>query len=81
MGCIITYQKENGKLLLRHRNTEYDLYIGKETSMGWKVLDIHYEYDGNYYHKEDYYRMLRKSKKTTKQKIAEYIMHKANAWR
>lgn len=81
MGCIITYQKANGELLLRRRTSQYDLFIGKETSMGWKVLDIHYEYGGNYYHKEDYYRMIKKNKRTIKQKIAEYIMHKANAWR
>ena len=81
MGCIITYQKENGDILIRYRVTKYDLYIGKETSMGWKVLDIHYEYNGNYYHEEDYSRLLRKRKYKIKQKIANYIIHKANKWR
>lgn len=81
MGCIITYQKENGEILIRPRNSKYDLYIGKKTSMGWEVLDIHYEYNGNYYHEKDYYKQIDKTKKTTKQKIAAYIMKKANAWR
>ena len=81
MGCIITYQKGNGEILIRPRNSKYDLYIGKETSMGWKVLDIHYEYDGNYYHEADYYKQLEKTKKTMKQRFAEYIMHKASSWR
>ena len=81
MGCIITYQKENGEILIRPRNSKYDLYIGKETSMGWKVLDIHYEYNGNYYHESDYYREINKCKKSTKQRFADYIVRKVNVWR
>ena len=81
MGCIITYQKENGDILMRPRVSKYDLYIGKETSMGWKVLDIHYEYNGNYYRERDYLKMIKKDKLTIKQKFAKYIIHKANAWR
>ena len=81
MSCIITYQKANGEILMRPRTMPYDLYIGKETSMGWKVLDIHYECDGNYYHKDDIERLRRKKRKTIKQRIAAYIMHKANKWR
>lgn len=81
MGCIITYQKENGEILIRPRLTKYDLYIGKETSMGWTVLDIHYEYNGNYYHEKDYYKLIQKVKKTTRQKIVNYIVRKVNAWR
>lgn len=81
MGCIITYQKENGDILLRHRTSQYDLYIGKETSMGWKVLDIHYEYNGNYYHESDYHNEIRKHRLSAKQKVAKYIMHKISDWR
>lgn len=81
MGCIITYQKANGDILLRPRTSKYDLYIGKETSMGWKVLDIHYEYNGNYYHEQDYKKLIRKSKYTIKQRLAQYVIHKTNAWR
>ena len=81
MGCIITYQKENGEILIRPRIYPYDLYIGKETSMGWKVLDIHYECDGNYYHENDLKKIKRKQRKKLKQRMAEYLMHKLNAWR
>ena len=81
MGCIITYQKENGDILIRPRITPYDLHIGKETSMGWKVLDIHYECNGNYYHEDDLKKLRIKETKTIKQKFAEYIMRKANKWR
>lgn len=80
MGCIITYQKENGEILLRPRISKYDLYIGKETSMGWKVLDIHYEYNGNYYHEEDYFRVLKKDNNTYKQRIIKYIIRTVNSW-
>ena len=80
MGCIITYQKENGDILIKPRVTKYDLYIGKNTSMGWKVLDIHYEYKGNYYHEQDYSRLLRHDKKI-KRRIAEFIIKKVKKWR
>lgn len=81
-GCVITFIKDNGDIIMRPRLRTFGLKIGDETSMGWKVLDIHYQYlDGNYYHEEDFSRLLRKQKKTIKQKIAEYIMHKVNAWR
>ena len=85
MGCLITYQKENGDILIRPRVSQYDLYIGKETSMGWKVLDIHYQFqDGNYYHKEDYERMMKEyhaKKDPIKKQIADYLVKKTYSWR
>ena len=80
--CIVTFQKENGNIIMRPRLNAIGLKIGDTTSMGWEVLDIHYQSsDGNYYHEEDLRRLKRKSRETIKQKIAKYLMRKLNAWR
>ena len=41
----ITYQKRDGNIIQRYRNTVLPYKIGEETSMGWKVLNIEYEYN------------------------------------
>lgn len=46
---LITYQKSNGEVFCRIRNTMPECGIGKETSMGWKILDIKCNYKNNYY--------------------------------
>ena len=67
---------------MRPRLSDSGLRIGDETSMGWKVIDIHYQSeDGNYYHEEEFKRRKRNNKKTIKQKFAEYVVRKINAWR
>lgn len=81
MSCIITYQKANGEIFYRPRITEGGLRVGDETSMGWKVLDIHYKYGNNYYCYSDYYRVLRKQRRTMKQKIANYLCQKLYKYR
>lgn len=82
--CVITFQKNNGDIIMRPRFGTYGLNIGDETSMGWKVLDIHYQfYDGNYYHKEDYERMLkeyRPKKESIKARLAHQMMTTARSW-
>lgn len=45
----VTYQKRNGDIIQRYRNTLVSHKIGDETSMGWKVVDIKYKYKNNYY--------------------------------
>ena len=81
-ACIITFKKSNGDIIVRPRLSCHDLNIGDETSMGWTVLDIHYQFnDGNYYHEEDYLRKLRESRETIKQRIAGYVIKKAYSWR
>ena len=45
----ITYQKRDGSILKRYRNTVLPYKIGETTSMGWKVLSIEYEYNGEFY--------------------------------
>ena len=84
-ACVITFQKNNGDIIMRPRLSCIDLSIGDETSMGWKVIDIHYQFsDGNYYHEEDYLRKLRelKAKKDPiKKRIADYLVHATYSWR
>ena len=62
MYYMVTYQKSSGEVFFRRRKTIYDLKIGEETSMGWKVIDIHYLYEGNWYHYCEYRKLLRKHK-------------------
>lgn len=81
MECIITYQKENGNIICHYCKTNYGRVVGEETSMGWKVLEIHYKYDNNYYCYEDYNRMLRKNHMTSKQKLANYLCKKLYKYR
>jgi len=83
--CVITFQKNNGDIIMRPRFGTYGLEIGDETSMGWKVIDIHYQfYDGNYYHKDDYKRMIKEyhaKKDPIKKRIADYLAKKTYNWR
>ena len=41
----ITYQKNDGTIIQRYRNTPLSYKIGENTSMNWKVLNIEYEYN------------------------------------
>ena len=58
----ITYQKRNGCIIQRFRNTMLPYNNGDETSMGWKVLNIEYEYNGKYYPEYQYNMLIQKSK-------------------
>lgn len=58
----ITYQKQNGCVFQRFRNTLPPYEIGETTSMGWKVLNIEYEYRNKYYSQYEYNRLLYKNK-------------------
>lgn len=59
----VTYQKKDGTILNRIRNTALDYNIGDITSMGWKILDIEYNYNGKYYSKYEYDKMMMNDKK------------------
>lgn len=59
----VTYQKNNGSIFQRHRETVPDYKIGEITSMGWKVLNIEYEYNNKYYSQFEYYSILHSNKK------------------
>lgn len=75
MHCIIVYQKNNGKIFVRTYNQDRGKKIGDETSMGWKVLNVLYEFDGNYYQYHKYMRLLRNKfkKQANKKKIRKAI--------
>lgn len=80
MNYMITYQKNNGDIFFRARNSLLGLSIGDETSMGWKVLDIHYLYEGNYYTYDDYKRVRhgKEIKKKEKHKFIKFIINQLN---
>lgn len=46
----------------RLRNTMLPYKIGETTSMGWKVLNIEYEYKNKYYNYYEYNKLIHKSK-------------------
>lgn len=58
----ITYQKRDGSIFYRYRETDVPYKIGEETSMGWKILNIEYEYKNKYYPKYQYNMMIQKDK-------------------
>ena len=58
----VTYQKRDGSIMQRLRSTTPPYRIGDSTSMGWKVLNIEYEYKGKYYSEFEYYKMIEKNK-------------------
>lgn len=58
----ITYQKRDGSIIYRLRNTMLPYKIGEETSMGWKVLNIEYEYKNNYYSQYEYDKLIQMKK-------------------
>lgn len=77
---MITYQKSNGDIFFRARKTLLNLSVGSETSMGWKVLNIHYLYEGNYYTYEDFKRIRRNKQLKAKKekKIVKYLIRQLN---
>ena len=58
----ITYQKSNGCIIHRKRNTMLPYKIGDTTSMGWKVLNIECEYKNQYYPLYKYNILIEKEK-------------------
>ena len=73
----ITYQKKDGSIIKRLRSTMIPYKIGDMTSMGWKVLDIEYEYQGKFYSEYEYNKIMHKrrieaiKKRQTKEKCSE----------
>ena len=84
MSYIITYQKNNGEIFIRPYNHSIfttSKKVGDETSMGWKILDIHYEYKGNYYCYHDYLKIFEKEiKEKHNKKIIKFIIKKLNKY-
>lgn len=79
MQCIITYQKQNGEILIRPCKFDYGKRVGEETSMGWKIVDIHYRHNDNYYCYHDFMKMFEKEiKEKHSKKLIRYIIKKLN---
>jgi len=58
----ITYQKKDGTIIYRLRNTLLPYKIGDITSMGWKVLNIEYKYKDKFYPEYKYNILIQKNK-------------------
>lgn len=74
----VTYQKRDGTIIQRIRNTMLPYKIGQETSMGWKVLNIEYEYNNKYYPEYEYNMLIHKRKQKCilkQQKTEIFIQH------
>lgn len=78
----ITYQKSNGNIIQRLRKSELPYKIGDTTSMGWKVLNIEYQYNNNYYSKNEYNSLIQKNIKvsTRKKQTTELIIKEFKAF-
>ena len=59
----VIYQKSNGVVFERIRNSIPEYGIGHKTSMGWKILDVLYNFNGQYYCLHDYKALLNKERK------------------
>lgn len=72
----VTYQKGDGNVICRLRNTMPPYKIGDTTSMGWKVLNIEYEYKNKYYSEYQYNKIIQNNKKKyikRKQKTESFL--------
>lgn len=77
MDVMITYLKANGSMFTRIVKSAYNLRVGDITPMGWKVINIHYNYNGNYYTYHDYCRLIRgKDLKRKEHKVIKYLIKK-----
>lgn len=74
----ITYQKRDGSIIHKLRSTLPSYDIGEITSMGWKVLNIEYEYKGKFYSEYKYNLLISKSKSIAirKRQIKELCIDK-----
>lgn len=59
----ITYQKSNGEIFYRIRNTIPRYRIGELTSIGWRFLGVEYEFKGDYYSFAEYKKLMNEYKK------------------
>ena len=58
---LISYQKRNGDIICRVRNTMPQYALNRETSMGWKVVDIKQRFKGSYYSIPEWNKLSRKN--------------------
>lgn len=74
----ITYQKNDGCIIQRIRKTMIPYNIGDTTSMGWKVLNIEYEYNNKFYSHYNYGMLIYKDRQKyiKKKQLKELIIEK-----
>lgn len=65
----ITYQKKDGCIFQKYRTTTLPYKIGETTSMGWKVLNIEYEYNNQYYSESEFNKLMHKCKQESIKRI------------
>jgi len=72
----VTYQKRNGDIIQRIRNTVVPYRIGETTSMGWKVINIQIKYNNKLYSQLEYHKIVqkRKSRYIRKQQIKKAFL-------
>lgn len=71
----VTYQKRDGTTIKRNRNTMLPYKIGETTSMGWKVLNIEYEYNGEFYSEYKHNMLVNQTKQNVlkrKQRVDQF---------
>ncbi len=86
MECIITYQKSNGEIFIRPYNHSFITLRhkkGEETSMGWKIINIHYRHNDNYYCYDDFMRIFRNGverelKEKRRKRLVKYAIKQLN---
>lgn len=78
----ITYQKRDGSIMQKLRNTAPPYEVGETTSMGWKLLGIKYEYNGEFYPEHQYQLLIKrdKNKLVRKNKIKAFFKDKIKTY-
>lgn len=77
----ITYQKKDGCIIHKLRKTMLPYKIGDTTSIGWKVLNIEYEYKNKYYSSHNYNMLIQNNKLAyiKKRHVVEWIVRELKA--
>lgn len=72
----VTYQKRDGSIIYRLRNSIPPYRIGESTSMGWTVMNIEYKYKDKFYSEYDLSMIIYKKRQLflKKQKIKELFL-------
>lgn len=82
MYYLVTYQKNTGEVFYRARKSVETLKVGDSTSMGWTILDIHEEWNGNFVHPYEIrkFTRMKKYKRPLKKRIVNYLIRKLNKY-
>lgn len=77
----VTYQKRDGSIIYRLRNSIPPYRIGESTSMGWTVMNIEYRYKDKFYSEHDLSMIIYKKRQLflKKQKIKELFLKEIKA--